>query len=399
MRSLALLLLLANISFLSWQLNQFPWLPWQPEHVTQSHSSEGKPSISNSNLPQLVLLREPHESNLNSQLSPQQPDVNTSVNLATAKSSADNPQKNSPLTPVVTNLAENQTQEIGKITHTQDGISKEQPTMAKPLTQLMTSKAVNDHSTVAKANAEKKPAENAEEKLAKPLAATSATTLASASQLQQAVKLSADQKQPKIESSSANPVQSVNKVTSTANLVKPLTSSANQQVICFESGPYTQALIAQPVYNWLKNNSSSKNKSKIKGDIQVEIQPRQTQVLESTWVYLPPFKSRQAADMAQQRLNQLGIADYMVVTQGQFDNAISLGRYRNPANVQQRLKELSTKGYQNIKTQERYKSDTRYWLNVKISPKESQALLSAFNKHFKNLTLKQVGCESLAKAG
>lgn len=396
MRSLALLLL-ANISFLSWQLNQFPWLPWQPKHVTQSHSSEGKPSISNSNLPQLVLLREHDESNLNSQLSPPQPEMNTPVNIATAKSSADNPQKNPPLTPVVTDLAENQTQEIGKITHTQNGISKEQPMMAKPLTQLMTSKAVNDHSTVA--NAAKKSAENAEKKPAKPLAATTAATLASASQLQQAVKLSADQKQPKIESSSANPVQSVNKVTSTANLVKPLTSSADQQVICFESGPYAQALIAQPVYNWLKNNSSSKNKPKIKGDIQVEIQPRQTQVLESTWVYLPPFKNRQAADMAQQRLNQLGIADYMVVTQGQFDNAISLGRYRNPANVQQRLKELSTKGYQNIKTQERYKSDTRYWLNVKISPKESQALLSAFNKHFKNLTLKPVGCESIAKAG
>ncbi|BAP58200.1 hypothetical protein THII_3903 [Thioploca ingrica] len=380
MRSLALLLLLANISFLSWQLNQFPWLPWQPEHVTQSYSSEGKLSISNSNLPQLVLLREHHE-----------PNMNTPVNIAKAKSSADNPQKNPPLTPVVTNLAENQTQEIGKITHTQNGISKEQPMMTKPVTQLMTSTAVNDHSTVAKANAEEKPV--------KPLAATTATTLASASQLQQAVKLSADQKQPKIESSSANQVESVNKVTSTANLVKPLKSPTEQQVICFESGPYAQALIAQPVYNWLKNNSSSKNKPKIKGDIQVEIQPRQTQVLESTWVYLPPFKNRQAADMAQQRLNQLGIADYMVVTQGQFDNAISLGRYRNPANVQQRLKELSTKGYQNIKTQERYKSDTRYWLNVKILPKESQALLSAFNKHFKNLTLKPVGCESIAKAG
>jgi len=389
MRSLALLLLLANISFLSWQLNQFPWLPWQPEHVTQSHSSEGKPSISNFNLPQLVLLRERHE-----------PDMNTPVNIATAKSSADNPQKNPPLTSVVTNLAENQTQEIGKITPTQDGISKEQPMMAKPLTPLMTSTAVNDHSTVAKVNTEKQPAENAEKKPVKPLAATTATTLASASQLQQAVKLSADQKQPKIESSSsANPVESVNKVTSTANLIKPLKSLTEQPVICFESGPYAQALMAQPVYNWLKDNNGSKNKPKIKGDIQVEIQSRQTQVLESTWVYLPPFKNRQAADVARQRLNQLGIADYMVVTQGQFDNAISLGRYRNPANVQQRLKELSTKGYQNIKTQERYKSDTRYWLNVKISPKESQALLSAFNKHFKKLTLKPVDCESIAKAG
>ena len=89
----------------------------------------------------------------------------------------------------------------------------------------------------------------------------------------------------------------------------------------------------------------------------------------------------------------------MIVTRGQFNNAISLGRYRNPRNVQQRLKELSAKGYQNIKTQERYRSNTRYWLNVKILPKESHSLLSAFEKRFKNLTLKPVNCESIAKAG
>jgi hypothetical protein len=31
MRSLALLLLLLNITFLTWQQSQLPWLPWQPE--------------------------------------------------------------------------------------------------------------------------------------------------------------------------------------------------------------------------------------------------------------------------------------------------------------------------------------------------------------------------------
>jgi hypothetical protein len=381
MRSLALLLLLANISFLSWQLNQFPWLPWQPEHLNQSHSSlEGKPSISN--LPQLVLLREHQQSNLNSQPSSPQPDRNTQINVTMAKSSADNSQKKSTSTKVVTNLAENQTQEIRKITQTQDSISKEQPVMAEPVTQSMVNKMVKDHSMVVPA--EKKPAEKPAEKPA----ATSATT-------SQPVinKLSAEKKPPQIESLSTHPIQPVKKVNQTSNLVKSPTASLEQSVSCFESGPYAQTATAQPLYNWLKN------KKAIKGDIQIEIQPRQTQVLESTWVYLPPFKDRQAAYVAQQRLNKLGIADYMIVTQGQFNNAISLGRYRNPINAQQRLKELSIKGYQNIKTQERYKSDTRYWLNVKISPKESPSLLSAVKKHFKNLTLKQSRCELFTKAG
>lgn len=383
MRSLALLLLLANISFLSWQLNQFPWLPWQPEHLNQSHSSlEGKPSISN--LPQLVLLREHQQSNLNSQPSPLHPDKNAQINVTIAKSSADNSQKKSTSTKVVTNLAENQTQEIGKITQTQDSISKEQPMMAKPVTQLMVNKIVNDRSLAVPAE---KPSV---EKPADKPAATSAKISPSQPVVN---KLSADQQQPQVKSLSTHPIQPVNKVNQTGNLVKSLNSSLKQSVSCFESGPYAQTATAQPLYNWLKNNQA------IKGDIQIEIQPRQTQVLESTWVYLPPFKDRQAAYVAQQRLNKLGIADYMIVTQGQFDNAISLGRYRNPINVQQRLKELSIKGYQNIKTQERYKSDTQYWLNVKISPKESPSLLSAVKKHFKNLTLKQSSCDRFTKAG
>ena len=381
MRSLALLLLLANISFLSWQLNQFPWLPWQPEHITQSHFSlEEKQPISN--LPQLVLLRENQESHLNSQRLPPQAEGSDQINVTMAKSSADNSQKNSNLDKVVTNLAENQTQEIKKIIQNQDSISKEQPLMAaKPVTQLIANKMVNDRSVI----------ESAENKLAEKSAVKPAATSAKTSQSQQVVnKFSADQKQPQIEASSTQPV---NKVNQTNNLTKSLTASLDQSIVCFESGPYTKMATAQPLYNWLKN------KEVITGDIQVEIQPRQTQVLESTWVYLPPFKDRQAAYTAQQRLNKLGIVDYMIVTQGQFNNAISLGRYRNPNNVQQRLKELSTKGYQNIKTQARYKSDTRYWLNVKILQKESSSLLGAFKKHFRNLTLKQISCDLLTKAG
>jgi hypothetical protein len=386
MRSLALLLLLANISFLGWQLNQFPWLPWQPEHVIQP-SPTGKLAISN--LPQLVLLQEYQQSNLNSQFPPQQ--LDTPVNLAMAESSADNPQKNSTLTKVVTNFAEDPTQEIEKAQPPPDDISEKPRRTTESLTQLAASKTVNDRSTVI---------ETAEQSHAEKLTVTAATTLTGASQLQQAVKLSAEQPPPKIEPSPINSVQPVNKATQTTNRVKSLTTAATEQeVICLESGPYAQAAMAQPLYKWLKNKLWLKNKAEINRDISVEIQPRQTQVLESTWVYLPPFKNRQAAYVAQQRLNQLGIVDYMIVTRGQFNNAISLGRYRNPRNVQQRLKELSAKGYQNIKTQERYRSNTRYWLNVKILPKESHSLLSAFEKRFKNLTLKPVNCESIAKAG
>jgi len=56
MRTLALLLLLLNISFLIWQLGLLPWLPWQPEQfkpINQPNSSDEA-----SHLPQLLLIGE-----------------------------------------------------------------------------------------------------------------------------------------------------------------------------------------------------------------------------------------------------------------------------------------------------------------------------------------------------
>ena len=56
MRSLALLLILLNISFFTWQLSRLPWLPWQPEQLT---AAKPQPS-STSDLPRLLLLSERH---------------------------------------------------------------------------------------------------------------------------------------------------------------------------------------------------------------------------------------------------------------------------------------------------------------------------------------------------
>jgi len=54
MRSLALLLMLANIVLLNWQQQLLPWLPWQPAPI-----GEPSPHLRTvSNLPQLVLLNE-----------------------------------------------------------------------------------------------------------------------------------------------------------------------------------------------------------------------------------------------------------------------------------------------------------------------------------------------------
>lgn len=61
MRSLALLLLLLNITFFTWQQSQLPWLPWQPEQFQPT--LQVTPPIQ-ANLPMLQLVGESIPKNL-----------------------------------------------------------------------------------------------------------------------------------------------------------------------------------------------------------------------------------------------------------------------------------------------------------------------------------------------
>jgi len=128
-----------------------------------------------------------------------------------------------------------------------------------------------------------------------------------------------------------------------------------KSLACFQIGAYSYLKATQKIANWLKKQKN----------VSVKLQNRQTQVLKSTWVYLPSFESRTAARRNQQRLNQQGIKD---------------------------LEKLIALGYKNVKSQKRYKSQTKYWLNVKIHSDQSQ-LLNTFKKKFKGSELESVTCE------
>ncbi|MDY6992674.1 MAG: hypothetical protein SVR94_08740 [Pseudomonadota bacterium] len=166
---------------------------------------------------------------------------------------------------------------------------------------------------------------------------------------------------------------------------KPPAVKPKQEILaCFQIGPYTQLRLATQAVEWFKQQAST---------TQAKIIERETKILDSTWVYLPSFKTNYDARQEQKQLAQKGVTDHMIVTSGQFKNAISLGLYRNPNSVERRLRELQTKGYTQVKTEKRYQRDTRYWLNVKLFEKTPKALRKAFNNQFKEKTFQSVACE------
>jgi hypothetical protein len=359
MRSLALLLLLLNIVFLIWQLGLLPWLPWQPSLFTRATQSH----LLLSDLPKLVLLNENsentigHLTNVDTTLAGEQ-------NIANIVHTEDKSILTKTTKEIVTNLTE----------------TKVKTETASSFTNIKT----DNRLTVANTTVENQNKVETSKNNPTPPIATLSKLPQVAGLSTTTEKKSKDKEKLQNETTrSASPLKSL-------PIVKDIQSSLSKKLdktfACFQAGPYTQATTAQKIVNWLKD----------KKDVIVNMQSRQTKVLDSTWVYLPPFVSRQAARIAQQRLNQVGIEHYYLITKGQFNNAISLGLYRQPVNARFRLKEIKTKGYKNVKTQKRYKSDTKYWLNVKIPTLSQHKLLNAFRKNFKKSRIVSLACKSIA---
>lgn len=390
MRSLALFLLLLNIGFLSWQLSKLPWLPWQPEQFIQPASQPREPI---SNLPRLVLWHERHLPNTIQSENTNQSAVSTdSIETESQIANTSFPSDKSAST------FETPVEKVIGITDN---------TITKPTTVSTTDTKITNLLTEANITRENQSAKTGEENADTKIVGENSLVVTnqkntdahkiSLSKSQPTTKqptispkkLEVENKKLEVENKSNN--EMVNQASSPAvskltDVSKSNLRKTSNSFACFQLGPYLQAKSTEEIANWLKRTEN----------IIVSRQNRQTPVLDSTWVYLPPFKDRQAAQSALQRLEQLAIKkDYAIVKSGKFNNAISLGLYRNRFYVKQRLEELSAKGYSNVKTQKRYKNDTRYWLNVKM-PADQKKLLNTFRKKVKKSMLASVACESIA---
>jgi len=155
----------------------------------------------------------------------------------------------------------------------------------------------------------------------------------------------------------------------------------NTQVLCFQAGPYADSNSVKNLVNWFT-----------KQKVNAKIQQRKIPVLESTWVYLPPFHNRRIALRTQQLLTKQGISDHALAIWKKNPNTVSLGLFRDPINAELRIKELRDKGFFDVQSEKRYKNDTRYWLSVKI-PYNQKTLTESFRKKFKAHRLKSMVCD------
>lgn len=158
---------------------------------------------------------------------------------------------------------------------------------------------------------------------------------------------------------------------------KPL----DARIYCYDIGPYANKTDAQHAVDWFKAQKA----------LEHSIETRDTPVVHSTRVYLPPYSSRQAAREVEKRLVQQNINDKMIITQGKLTNGISLGVYRDQDSVERRLKQLKEKGYDNVQTEKMYKNATKYWITVTID--SQMTLIDTFKQTQQASSVASIPCK------
>ena len=411
MRTLALLLLLINMAFFAWQQQLLTWLPWQPEQFSPAPVEPYR-----STLPQLVLLNE-REAATRVPVAPIQAEiapVSIKPKEAVAQVKAE-PTTTLPVAPVAIPIAMPTPPETlplqalesvppseklhpfiaakpSDTAATMPVSVTEQPAAAvekisfKTLAMIMintgqvTSPApapvvVSNTNSSAKSSQERgenlaipaqtitrEPSENSQA----PAMKTEQTTVTTAH------SDSKSEKQP--------PAPDVATDKTKTLLSVPTTKTNKTEVICYQIGVFLQPEAVNAAINWFKKKRVTATSQK--GD---------TRLATTTWIYLPPVRSLQLAQTTQQQLKRLGVKDTEVITRAGA-NTISLGVYRDKLGVAQRLQELRSKGFNDVRTEEHYATETKYWLSVKIASNNT-TLLSQFQKAFKGLQATTVTCK------
>ena len=109
-------------------------------------------------------------------------------------------------------------------------------------------------------------------------------------------------------------------------------------------------------------------------------------------VYLGPYSSTRSATAAQRRLRKIGIKDNALIREGKLKNAVSVGVFRNAANIKETRKLLRKHRY-HPHTRAITQVINRYWLEI---PAEQASLESirALKWSVSNITVEQASCSN-----
>ncbi len=110
----------------------------------------------------------------------------------------------------------------------------------------------------------------------------------------------------------------------------------------------------------------------------------------STWVFLPPLATREAADARVREMQAANIDDIYVIPRGDMANAISLGLYSQEESLQRRVSQLEERGF-TPSVLPRYRTVVASWFDVVTSTTQPMTV-GVLDQVFPDLTIRRVNC-------
>ena len=116
--------------------------------------------------------------------------------------------------------------------------------------------------------------------------------------------------------------------------------------------------------------------------------------LSGFWVYIPPLPSRDEARKVIGMLKQRGLKDFLIVSNGDKRNAISLGFFSTRDGAQQHQTRMKAIGLNSV-LEEAYKETNGYWLDFSSpnTPPLPETVIEALQSEYDEISIKKRPCK------
>jgi hypothetical protein len=187
--------------------------------------------------------------------------------------------------------------------------------------------------------------------------------------------------QPVLQSEANSPAKNPDAAqdTSAVSLKEILAMPVQSHRECYTIGPLDNEDDISALSAWFKAQGS-----------QATLRNDERREVVSTWVFLPPLESREAADARVREMHAANIDDIFVIPRGDMANAISLGLYSQKESLQRRVTQLEERGF-SPSVLPRYRTATASWFDVTASAAQPMTV-GVLDQIFPDLIIRQVAC-------
>jgi hypothetical protein len=159
--------------------------------------------------------------------------------------------------------------------------------------------------------------------------------------------------------------------------------------------PTTTVTTATSCYEWgifSAPNVAGAQTAVSKLSLQATVNEQTTQDAKRFWVYRPPFKSTQEAQVKVAELKALGVQDMFVVQEPKWRNAISFGVFEDEQLATKLMNELKAKGVRDVVKALRNQGKGHFSLLFKNLAEPQVTALKQLKPAFPEAELKEIPC-------